>query len=362
VITGLEASLPYTLTVVGHLAGNALTDVGTGPNAVVPFPPTSEPPAPVTINPVTDVVVTAGDSQLVVTWTVPEEGLDDIGHYTATATDGDTSRACSTADNSQNTCTIGGLTAGTQYSVSVVSIGVKGDMSDPADATGTTTPVGTPASGPVVRNADGRLVIAARGNNNALLVNFETAPNAGTWAGWTSLGGSFTTEPVIIRSSDGRLTIFAVATDGNVYAKSQTTPGSTSWRVYVNVGGGKVLVAASLTYALNADGRIQIFARGNNKAIWTAAQTTVGGQAWSAWTDLKGFFVGSPTASLNPNGKLQVFALSTDKTIYQNTQQAAGATAWTGWVKLTNASSASVSGFQPTPESTPARSSAVDVR
>ena len=83
----------------------------------------------------TDVVVTAGSSQVTVIWNAPnDDGDNDITEYTATASPG--GATCTTATTS---CTIAGLTNGTAYTVTVFATNGQGD-SEISPAYGPATP------------------------------------------------------------------------------------------------------------------------------------------------------------------------------------------------------------------------------
>jgi hypothetical protein len=49
----------------------------------------------------------------------------------------------------------------------------------------------------VIDNSDGRLEVFARGTDDALWHIWQTAPHAGPWSGWASLGGILKDEPVV---------------------------------------------------------------------------------------------------------------------------------------------------------------------
>src|SRR5262245_40572356 len=68
----------------------------------------------------------------------------------------------------------------------------------------------------VGRNLDGRLEVFARGTDNAIFNNWQTAPNS-TWSGWASLGGALTTPATVGQNGDGRLEIFAIGMDNAVW-------------------------------------------------------------------------------------------------------------------------------------------------
>lgn len=76
----------------------------------------------------------------------------------------------------------------------------------------------------VTRNLDGRLELFARGTDQALYHNWQTAPN-GAWSGWATLSGSVKSNLSAAQNQDGRLEVFAIGTDNAVWHTWQSSPG-----------------------------------------------------------------------------------------------------------------------------------------
>src|SRR5262249_13003036 len=83
---------------------------------------------------------------------------------------------------------------------------------------------------------------------------------------------------------------------------------------------------------VNADGRLEVFARGTNNALYDQWQKSAGG-GWSGWASLGGNLTTDPTAVRNADGRLEVFARSTDDALYHTWQTSPGG-GWTGWSRL----------------------------
>lgn len=174
-ITGLTNGTPYTVTVT---ATNA---VGTGPPSAPagPFTPNPIPGAPATVT------GTPGDGQVALAWTEPSDGGSPITSYTATASPGGATCA---AQPPATSCTIGGLTNGTTYTVTVTATNAFGN-GPPSQPVGPFTP-GLPPSGQLTINGgalattspDVRLAIATA--DYAGLMRFRTGE--GAWSGWTA--------------------------------------------------------------------------------------------------------------------------------------------------------------------------------
>jgi hypothetical protein len=270
--------------------------------------------------------------QLIVSWTAPASIGRGIANYRAVASPG--GAACATSTDLQNTCMIGGLTTGTAYTVTVVAVGVDG-VDSPASLPSTATiPTDGPTIGSTVRNADGRLVMVARGTNGQLYFNIQNIVGRDTWAGWVSLGGTLTTNPIAVRNADGRIQVFAYGPGGTILYKIQTTPGSTTWSpTFTSVGGGQ-LRSPSLAIQFEADGRVHIFGRGIDNALWHTVQLTPGSVGWTGFQTLGGTLTGEPTVQRSPDGRLDVFVRGADLATWHRTEATPGSSIWTPWTSI----------------------------
>jgi uncharacterized delta-60 repeat protein len=119
-VTGLSNGTPYTFTVAASNAG------GAGPGASTTATPRTIPSAP------RSVTVTPGDASMLVTWAAPvSDGGAPIHGHRVTATPG--GQTCLTGALS---CTITGLTNGTEYTFRVIAANAAG-TGPGATATGT---------------------------------------------------------------------------------------------------------------------------------------------------------------------------------------------------------------------------------
>jgi hypothetical protein len=82
----------------------------------------------------------------------------------------------------------------------------------------------------------------------------------------------------------------------------------------------------------NADGRVEVFVRGKDNAIWHIWQVRAGG-SWSAWSSLSGVFAGHACVGVNSRLELEVFARASDGSVSHNWQNSPGGS-WTGWNAL----------------------------
>lgn len=126
----------------------------------------------------TGVLVTPGDSQLIVSWIAPvNDGGDTITAYTATATDGSSSSTCGWTNLSPTlACTISSLTNGTAYTVTVVATNSIGSSGDSIAASGTPNVVpGTPTLSSVVSGNQSLTVAWTAPSNNGTAITGYTA-------------------------------------------------------------------------------------------------------------------------------------------------------------------------------------------
>jgi acylphosphatase len=85
--------------------------------------------------------------------------------------------------------------------------------------------------------------------------------------GWVSLGGQWSSIPIVGRNQDGRLEIFIVGQSEKLYHRYQTSPNnSNGWNDKWEDLGGKW--NANPVVANNADGRLEIFIVGQSEKLY----------------------------------------------------------------------------------------------
>jgi hypothetical protein len=183
---------------------------------------------------------------------------------------------------------------------------------------------GRPAA---VQNEDGRIEVFARSPAGSLEHAWQDAPN-GKIGSFASLGGSWTSNPAVARNHDGRLEAFAVAADGSVHHTSQTTPNGewSGWSSLGSAGGGLLEPAAILGHG----GGLYVFATGKDGATFMSHQDTGG---WSAWASLGGDATSDVTVAMNGDGRLEIFVRGTDAALWHRWEESPGG-AWSGWASL----------------------------
>ena len=129
--------------------------------------------------------------------------------------------------------------------------------------------------------------------------------------GWMSLGGILTSKPAVGRNADGRLEVFARGTDNALYHIWQTAPNN-GWSDWGGLGG---ILVADPAVGQNADGRLEVFARGTDNALYHIWQTAPN-NGWSDWGGLGGILVADPAVGQNADGRLEAFGTGTDGALY----------------------------------------------
>ena len=137
-----------------------------------------------------------------------------------------------------------------------------------------------------------------------------------------------TTHPVAIADTTKRLWVFVGGTDNAVYVTRQN---GASWQTFYRIGGAR---NSHLAVARNVDGRIQVFFRGADNALWHIRQTTAGADLWDAPVSLGGFLTSEPVVGMNADGRLEVFVKGSDEAIYANPQNTPGSTTWAGFYRI----------------------------
>jgi Galactose oxidase-like, Early set domain/Calx-beta domain/Glyoxal oxidase N-terminus len=146
-----------------------------------------------------------------------------------------------------------------------------------------------------------------------------TAPSGPTTFPLSDVGSRMT------RNLDGRLQVFYKGSDSAVYYFVQTAADASTWTGPLSLGGAGTSNPVAIA---NADGRLEAFVKGTDNRIYHQWQTAPGG-SWSGWVPIGGSAAGDPAVARNTNGKLQLVYRGGDNLLYTFTQTSAGASTWT---------------------------------
>lgn len=184
----------------------------------------------------------------------------------------------------------------------------------------------------VTSNAAGGLEVFARGIDNNIDYMWQTTPGA-SWdsAGWVplELNYSFQGTPTVAKDANGLLEVFARGSDNNIWYTTQQGTGWSGWSILQS----SVSYFSSPKVMANQDGLLEVFALGSDNNIWHISQESP--TVWSSWGTLQtGLqFQGTPTIAMNADGRLEVFVRGSDNSIRHAWQTVAGGT-WSGWAAL----------------------------
>ncbi len=216
------------------------------------------------------------------------------------------------------------------------------------------TPAAAAAPGsPVAATAgNGTTTVFVRADTNVLFRR-DRDPGTGAWGDWTSTGGSTNGDPAVGRRLDGQLEVFAHRGNGNLWHQIQ---GKGAWNDLgappgTTVAGTPVVVSDDNTSASadaggqlqgNTDGRLELFVRGADNAIWHRAQQEPNGQSWSGWEKLGGGpWAGNPAAVVTGTGRIALVARTQDGHLNATAQVKPGtqltplpARNWANWTDL----------------------------
>ena len=128
------------------------------------------------------------------------------------------------------------------------------------------------------------------------------------------------------RRAGGRLEVFVRGSDKALWHKWQVAPND-GWSAWGSMGGWIDRLAAGR----NADGRLEVFARGSDGALWHQWQTAPN-NGWSGWASMGGW-IDRLAVGQNADGRLEVFARGSDKALWHIWQTAPN-NGWSGWASL----------------------------
>lgn len=219
-------------------------------------------------------------------------------------------------------------------------------------------------------NRDGRAEVFVRGTNGELWHAAERSPG-GDFGRWWSLGGELRTMPTVVADRDGDPHVFAIGDRaGHVFHRERTSPTSwPSWRyleargnapvspivmpdgrlaVFTRDAQGRLVqqfqdrangpwrrartiggrITSNLVAVLDARGRVNVFGRGRDAAVYRVVRNA--GGRWGTFARLGGRVTMGPAPVLGPNG-LEVFVAGRNHALYSAAQTRATRSGWTGW-------------------------------
>ena len=117
-------------------------------------------------------------------------------------------------------------------------------------------------------------------------------------------------------SLDDSLYIFVLSEDSTLWQKRQERGGWSSWQL---IGAGNRF-ASKPAVLRSGDGRLRVFVRGIDHAVYSSSQLEPNGELWDGWTCFGGQFAAGPVATVNAQGFIDIFAVGRDTALYTMSQ------------------------------------------
>jgi hypothetical protein len=200
------------------------------------------------------------------------------------------------------------------------------------------TQIGSPFA---QRNQDGRLEVFVIGLGGIFNI-WQVVPNGGWRDGWLSKDRPSSNvrikSHVVGRNADGRQEIFAVGDDHALWQKWQVAPNN-GWSEWKTLGtpARDTFLTDQFTVGSNQDGRQEVFAVGSDGNVWQIWQTGPNG-GWSDWGKL-----GKPPAGIrrsdritvgsNADRRQELFVMGEDDALW-HIWQVAPNVGWSDWESL----------------------------
>jgi hypothetical protein len=197
----------------------------------------------------------------------------------------------------------------------------------------------------------GLIHVFARGKDSAVWEKRQYANGTeAVWGEWASLGGIVSSNIAAVVDPEAVTHLFARGIDGSMWSMTQKLEedGSLTWVAWKKSENSVYLSSsATITATLNAQGLIEVVARGADKSFWHTRQTVNDerGVIWSPWKTLKGIFSSAASVALNSDSLLTVYGRGPEKGFWYM-QQAhhpvdSPSDLWSKWVPLGGRFSAS---------------------
>ena len=133
-------------------------------------------------------------------------------------------------------------------------------------------------------------------------------------------------------SENDDLFVFSVSEDAALWQKRQRR--GRGWSDWKKVG-GNLRVEGAPSVARGVDGRMRLFVRGVDHALYYTSQLERDGDAWDRWTCFGGQFAWGPATVVNSEGFIEVYAVGRDAALYTMAQVLNGtSSSWSEWSEL----------------------------
>ena len=178
------------------------------------------------------------------------------------------------------------------------------------------SPTATPRQGKAIVD------VFVRGTNDEVLYRYR---NGSTWSsGWVSIGappGGATSAPAALSNAPGRIDVFVRGGDGAIWRRTFTT----SWGSWASVGGVSTSAPAVTSRGAN---RVDLFIRGAQGQIQLRSYN---GTGWTGWSNLGGTMLSSPAAAAASSTRMDLWARGADNSLQHRVWQPSGWSAWSAF-------------------------------
>ncbi len=181
----------------------------------------------------------------------------------------------------------------------------------------------------------GRTDVFTRSSGGDLLYTYR--PSGGSWTRNLNLGGDLASQPAVVSTGTGRVHVFARGTDNALWHRSRAAG---TWSAWESLGGTLTSAPAVTSWG---SGRLDVVARGTDNALRHRSFTS--GVGWSAWRSIGGAFTSSPAITATSVGRFHVFARGRDGGIRHRSFSTTSG--WTPWEDLGGASTAQPAAASP---------------
>jgi len=191
---------------------------------------------------------------------------------------------------------------------------------------------------------EGIVHVFARGMARTLLHRYTVFNDTFhiSWTSWQTMDGQLASAPKAVAISDSVnfIQVFVRAADKGMWRKRQVLDNENSdfpvkFATWEQLGG---VFASGPAAVVNANGYVDVFARGTDKAVWHKQQilhNAEGEEEWTSWGSLGGIVSTTPTVTKEEEGLVHVFARGVDRAIWARYQvRQRNGTEWTPWFSL----------------------------
>jgi hypothetical protein len=170
----------------------------------------------------------------------------------------------------------------------------------------------------------GRTDLFTRSSAGDLLHRYRRS--GGWWTRSLNLGGDIASQPAAVSWASGRMDVFARGTDNALWQRTFTDG---AWLPWKRLGG---LLTSAPSVASQASGRLDVFVRNTDDGV--SYKSFRSGSGWAAWKRLGGAITSSPAATSWASGRLDVVVRNVHNDL---SHKSFSNGTWSSWQRITGA-------------------------